>query len=35
MEFMLALIAEERSWEDVTPDEVKKTSRRWGSSTPT
>ncbi len=24
MEFMLALIAEERSWEDITPDEVKK-----------
>lgn len=23
MQFMLALIAEERSWEDVTPDEVK------------
>jgi len=24
MQFMLALIAEERSWEDVTPEEVKK-----------
>jgi hypothetical protein len=24
MQFMLALIAEERSWEDVSPDEVKK-----------
>lgn len=24
MQFMLALIAEERSWEDITPEEVKK-----------
>jgi hypothetical protein len=24
MQFMLSLIAEERSWEDVTPDEVKR-----------
>jgi hypothetical protein len=24
MQFMLALIAEERSWEEITPDEVKK-----------
>jgi hypothetical protein len=24
MQFMLALIAEERSWEDIAPDEVKK-----------
>jgi hypothetical protein len=30
MEFMLALIAEERSWEDVTPDEVKKNLTEMG-----
>lgn len=30
MQFMLALIAEERSWEDVTPDEVKKTLAEMG-----
>ena len=24
MQFMLALIAEERSWEEISPDEVKK-----------
>src|SRR6478752_5587894 len=30
MQFMLALIAEERSWEDVTPDEVKKNLAEMG-----
>ncbi len=30
MEFMLALIAEERNWEDVTPDEVKKNLSEMG-----
>src|SRR6478609_1107373 len=30
MEFMLALIAEERSWEDITPDEVKKNLAEMG-----
>jgi hypothetical protein len=30
MQFMLALIAEERSWEDVTPDEVKKNLSEMG-----
>ena len=30
MQFMLALIAEERSWEDVTPDEVKNNLAEMG-----
>jgi hypothetical protein len=30
MQFMLALIAEERSWEDVTPDEVKENLAEMG-----
>ncbi len=30
MQFMLALIAEERSWEDVTPDEVKQNLAEMG-----
>lgn len=30
MQFMLALIAEERSWEDVTPDEVKRNLAEMG-----
>ncbi|MFL5901842.1 MAG: YciI family protein [Solirubrobacterales bacterium] len=30
MQFMLALIAEERSWEDVAPDEVKKNLAEMG-----
>ena len=30
MQFMLALISEERSWEDVTPDEVKKNLAEMG-----
>jgi hypothetical protein len=30
MQFMLALIAEERSWEDVTPEEVKKNLAEMG-----
>ena len=30
MQFMLALIAEERSWEDITPDEVKKNLAEMG-----
>ncbi len=30
MQFMLALIAEERSWEDVSPDEVKKNLAEMG-----
>jgi hypothetical protein len=30
MQFMLALIAEERSWEEITPDEVKKTLADMG-----
>ena len=30
MQFMLALIAEERSWEEVTPDEVKKNLAEMG-----
>jgi hypothetical protein len=30
MQFMLALIAEERSWEDITPDEVKKNLSEMG-----
>jgi hypothetical protein len=30
MQFMLALIAEERSWEDVTPDEVKESLADMG-----
>lgn len=30
MQFMLALIAEERPWEDVTPDEVKKNLAEMG-----
>jgi hypothetical protein len=30
MQFMLALIAEERSWEDVSPDEVKKNLTEMG-----
>ena len=34
MQFMLALIAEERSWEDITPEESRRTWPIWGSSTP-
>jgi hypothetical protein len=30
MQFMLALIAEERSWEEVTPEEVKKNLAEMG-----
>jgi hypothetical protein len=30
MQFMLALIAEERSWEDITPDEVKRNLAEMG-----
>ena len=30
MQFMLALIAEERSWEEITPDEVKKNLAEMG-----
>jgi hypothetical protein len=30
MQFMLALIAEERSWEDITPEEVKKNLAEMG-----
>jgi hypothetical protein len=30
MEFMLALIAEERSWEEITPEEVKKNLAEMG-----
>lgn len=30
MQFMLALIAEERSWEDVTPEEVKENLTEMG-----
>jgi hypothetical protein len=30
MQFMLALIAEERSWEDITPGEVKKNLAEMG-----
>jgi len=30
MQFMLALIAEERSWEDVTPDQMKKDLAEMG-----
>lgn len=30
MQFMLALIAEERSWEEVTPDEVRKNLAEMG-----
>ena len=30
MQFMLALIAEERSWEDVTPEEVKQNLAEMG-----
>lgn len=30
MQFMLTLIAEERSWEDVTPDEVRKNLAEMG-----
>ncbi|HEX3324356.1 MAG TPA: YciI family protein [Solirubrobacterales bacterium] len=30
MQFMLALISEERSWEDVTPEEVKKNLAEMG-----
>jgi hypothetical protein len=30
MEFMLALIAEERSWEEVTPEEVKRNLAEMG-----
>jgi hypothetical protein len=30
MQFMLALIAEERSWEEVTPDEVKRNLAEMG-----
>lgn len=30
MQFMLALIAEERSWEEVTPDEMKKMLAEMG-----
>src|SRR3954467_9846247 len=30
MQFMLALIAEERSWEDIAPDEVKKNLAEMG-----
>jgi len=30
MQFMLALIAEERNWEDVTPDEVEKNLAEMG-----
>ena len=30
MQFMLALIAEERAWEDVTPDEVKENLTEMG-----
>jgi hypothetical protein len=30
MQFMLALIAEERSWEDITPEEVKKNLTEMG-----
>jgi hypothetical protein len=30
MQFMLALIADERSWEDVTPDEVRKNLAEMG-----
>ena len=30
MEFMLALIAEERSWEDITPNEVKQNLAEMG-----
>lgn len=30
MQFMLALIAEERSWEDVTPDQVKEDLAEMG-----
>jgi hypothetical protein len=30
MQFMLALIAEERSWEEITPDEVKRNLAEMG-----
>ena len=30
MQFMLALIADERSWEEITPDEVKKNLAEMG-----
>ena len=30
MQFMLSLISEERSWEDVTPEEVKRNVAEMG-----